>query len=46
MRKMGIDYGTKRVGIALSDEAGLMAFPEVVLENNDEFNKPVRFDCY
>jgi len=36
MRIMGIDYGTKRVGIALSDEAGRLAFPEVVLLNNSE----------
>ncbi len=32
---MGIDYGTKRVGVALSDESGKMAFPHIVL-NNDE----------
>ena len=32
---MGIDYGTKRVGIALSDDKGLMAFPHVVLKNDD-----------
>lgn len=31
---MGIDYGTKRVGIALSDEGGRMAFPHIVLDNN------------
>lgn len=36
MRYLGIDYGSKRVGTALSDEAGLMAFPHVVLENNDK----------
>ena len=34
MRLMGIDYGTKNVGIALSDESGRMAFPNVVLLNN------------
>ena len=34
MRLMGIDYGTKNVGIALSDESGVMAFPKVVLSNN------------
>lgn len=34
MRKMGIDYGSKRVGIAFTDEAGLMAFPHVVLKND------------
>lgn len=41
MRLLGIDYGTKRVGIALSDEAGLMAFPEVVLPNNNELLKTI-----
>jgi putative Holliday junction resolvase len=34
MRKMGIDYGHKKVGIAFSDEAGLMAFPHDVLPND------------
>lgn len=33
---MGIDYGKKRVGVALSDDAGLMAFPHKVLENNND----------
>lgn len=32
---MGIDYGTKRVGVALSDEGGRMAFPHLVLDNDD-----------
>ncbi len=31
---MGIDYGTKRVGIALSDDDGRMAFPDEVLMND------------
>jgi putative Holliday junction resolvase len=34
MRKMGIDYGTKRVGIALSDESGTMSFPHSVVPNS------------
>jgi putative Holliday junction resolvase len=34
MRLMGIDYGTKRVGVALSDEGGAMAFPHLVLDND------------
>jgi len=34
MRLMGIDYGSKRVGVALSDEAGQMAFPYTVLKNS------------
>ncbi len=33
-RVMGIDVGTKRVGIALSDEGRNMAFPEVVLAHD------------
>lgn len=31
---MGIDYGAKRVGIALSDEAGRVAFPKATLPND------------
>lgn len=33
MRFLGIDYGSKRVGVAVSDEAGKMAFPHIVLKN-------------
>lgn len=31
MRYIGIDYGTKKVGVALSDEAASMGFPYGVL---------------
>jgi putative Holliday junction resolvase len=34
MRYLGIDYGKKRVGVALSDEAEEFALPLVVLPNN------------
>jgi putative Holliday junction resolvase len=34
MRYIGIDYGTKRVGIALSDEAGRFALPHSVIANS------------
>jgi putative Holliday junction resolvase len=34
MRYLGIDYGKKRVGVALSDEAGEFALPLTVLSNN------------
>ncbi len=35
MRKiMGIDYGKRRVGIALSDETRSLAFPREVISNN------------
>lgn len=33
MKIMGIDYGTKRVGIAFSDIGENLAFPDSVLEN-------------
>jgi len=33
MRLMGIDYGTKKVGIAFTDEGGNMAFPHAVVPN-------------
>lgn len=34
MKYLGIDYGTKRVGIATSDDGGRMAFPLRVLLNS------------
>lgn len=35
MQHLGIDYGTKRIGLAISDETGSLAFPLVVLQNNE-----------
>ncbi len=34
MRIMGIDYGTKKVGVAFTDESGMMAFPHGVVPNS------------
>jgi putative Holliday junction resolvase len=34
MRHLGIDYGSKRIGIALSDQEGSMAFPKAILPND------------
>lgn len=34
MKYLGIDYGTKRVGTAVSDERGMIAFPRGVLPND------------
>ena len=31
MRYLGVDFGTKKVGLALSDEAGMMGFPHKVV---------------
>lgn len=36
MKYIGIDYGSRRVGIALSDIDGKVAFPKEVIENNSE----------
>ena len=33
MRLVGIDFGAKCIGIALSDESGAIAFPHSVVEN-------------
>ncbi|MDP1625441.1 MAG: Holliday junction resolvase RuvX [bacterium] len=33
MRLIGIDYGEKNVGLAVSDDQGLMAFPHSVMRN-------------
>jgi putative Holliday junction resolvase len=34
MKTLGIDYGTKKMGLAVSDENGRIAFPRSVLKNN------------
>ena len=34
MRYLGVDYGSKRVGLALSDEAGTMGFPHSIIPNS------------
>ncbi len=34
MKYLGIDYGTKRVGLATSDDGGRMAFPLRVMHNS------------
>ncbi|MCA9361829.1 Holliday junction resolvase RuvX [Candidatus Kaiserbacteria bacterium] len=37
MKRMGIDYGSKKIGIALTDDGGVMAFPHAVVPNDAEF---------
>ena len=39
MRYLGIDYGEKRIGLALSDPEGHMAFPEMTVERDDDIFK-------
>lgn len=33
---LGVDYGTKRIGIAISDNEGKIAFPRGIIVNNSE----------
>jgi putative Holliday junction resolvase len=42
MRYLGIDYGTKKIGLALSDEAGMMGFPYRIVPNDAMFFEMVR----
>jgi len=45
MRYLGIDYGSKRVGLALSDEDGSMAFPYKIIKNNLELVDSIHNIC-
>ncbi len=45
MRYLGIDYGAKRVGLALSDEEGRMAFPYKVIKNDLELVDKIHNIC-
>lgn len=38
---MGIDYGKKRVGIAITDDSGKMAFPHDTFLNDSELLKKI-----
>lgn len=46
MRFLGIDYGIKRIGAAVSDERGILAFPKEIIENSssafDRLGKMIR----
>ncbi len=45
MRYLGIDYGAKRIGIAVSDEELKLAFPLEVLENSHKIIPELREIC-
>jgi putative holliday junction resolvase len=36
MKYMGIDYGMRRVGVAVSDDGGTIAFPKKIIENSEK----------
>ena len=40
MKFLGIDYGTKRIGVAVSDASGVLAFPkEIILNDLNTFKR-------
>jgi len=41
MRFLGIDYGTKRIGLAVSDESGRLAFPKGIILNDEKSLKKI-----
>lgn len=45
MRYLGIDYGTKRVGVSISDEGGTIAFPHAIIENNRNLLEEIQKIC-
>ncbi|MFH0755062.1 MAG: Holliday junction resolvase RuvX [bacterium] len=45
MKYLGIDYGEKRIGFAISDIEGKIAFPKMVLENNSKLIQKILILC-
>ncbi len=39
MKRIGIDFGSKKIGIAVTDDSGKMAFPYAVVPNDKQFLK-------
>ncbi len=35
MKYLGIDYGTKRIGVAISDDGGSFAFPKAIFDTSN-----------
>jgi len=36
MKYLGIDYGARNIGIAITDAAGSLAFPQAIIPNNEK----------
>lgn len=45
MKYLGIDYGSKRVGIAVSDGSGTLAFPKMVLPRDAKLIDEIQKIC-
>jgi putative holliday junction resolvase len=42
MRYLGVDYGAKRIGLAVSDESGVLAFPRGIVAGVREIERLVK----
>lgn len=42
---LGLDWGQKRIGVAISDSEKLMAFPKTSIQNNNEAIKKIGEIC-
>ncbi len=45
MKYLGIDFGSKRVGVAVSDDGGMMAFPKEVVINDGSLIENIKKIC-
>src|SRR3989344_3055620 len=45
MRLLGLDFGEKRIGAAVSDEKRRMAFPYIIIKNNAEKFSVIKKIC-
>jgi putative Holliday junction resolvase len=45
MKYLGIDYGRNKVGLAVSDEGGKIAFPKEVIANRHDFSEKIKKIC-
>ncbi|MEK7606483.1 MAG: Holliday junction resolvase RuvX [Patescibacteria group bacterium] len=45
MTILGIDYGTKRIGVALSDTSEVLAFPKETIQNNKKALEALKEIC-
>ena len=42
MRYIGIDFGSKRIGVSISDDTGKVAFPHKVISNDSELIERIK----
>ena len=45
MKYLGLDYGDKRIGVAISEEEGKIAFPRTTLENSPSVFSEIKKMC-